>query len=273
MLAATPIGNAEDASYRLVKALESAHYVAAEDTRQLSLLCQRLQLKVSGKMLSYHEHNEQARAKELVSLVSAGAFVLVVSDAGMPSVSDPGYRVVVEAVTRGVPVTVLPGASAVLTALTLSGFPTDRFCFEGFLPRKAGEKNKFLSRLAEEERTMVFFESPHRIAESLTEMAAVFGEDRQVAVCRELTKKFEEVVRGTLAEVANIAQEEGRLRGEICLVLAGADPIEVSVVQLLPEVESRVAKGERLKQVVKELAATHGVSQRELYQLALENKD
>ena len=268
VLAATPIGNTEDASPRLIRLLAGADVVAAEDTRRLHGLAGRLGVEMHGKVISYHEHNETARADELLDVVDGGGTVVVVTDAGMPSVSDPGYRVVERAIERGLRITVAPGPSAVLTALALSGLPTDRFTFEGFLPRKAGDRSRTLTALSTEPRTMVFFEAPHRFAETLSAMAAVLGPARPAAVARELTKTYEEVLRGPLADLAERAAVE-QLRGEICVVVSGAPVVRASVGDLVGEVLERVAAGERLKAVVAEVAETAGVPKRDLYAAAL----
>jgi 16S rRNA (cytidine1402-2'-O)-methyltransferase len=273
-VAATPIGNAEDASPRLRRLLARADVVAAEDTRRLHALAARLGLTIGGRVTSYHEHNESARADELLDVVAAGGTVVVVSDAGMPAVSDPGYRVVARAVERGLRVTAAPGPSAVLTALALSGLPTDRFTFEGFVPRKAGERSRWLGALAAEPRTMVFFEAPHRIADTLRAMADAFGADRPAAVCRELTKTYEEALRGPLADLVAVAEERAAdgegLRGEICVVVGGAPAGGApSVDELVPEVLARVAAGERLKTAVADVATAAGVAKRDLYAAAL----
>jgi 16S rRNA (cytidine1402-2'-O)-methyltransferase len=222
VLAATPIGRADDASPRLRDELATADVVAAEDTRRLRRLAGDLGVDVGGRVTSYFEGNEQHRTDSLLEALQAGERVLVVTDAGMPSVSDPGYRLVAAAVQAGVPVTAVPGPSAVLAALAVSGLPVDRFCFEGFLPRKAGERGRRLADLAEEPRTMVFFEAPHRTEVALLAMAEAFGGDRPAAACRELTKIHEEVRRGTLVELAAWAAEG--VRGEVTLVVAGAAP-------------------------------------------------
>jgi len=277
VLAATPIGNAEDASPRLRRLLAEADVVAAEDTRRLHALAARLGVTVAGRVTSYHEHNEEARADELLDVVADGGTVLVVSDAGMPAVSDPGYRVVARAVERDLRVTAAPGPSAVLTALALSGLPTDRFTFEGFVPRKAGERSRWLGALAAEPRTMVFFEAPHRITDTLHAMGDAFGADRPAAVCRELTKTYEEVLRGPLADVvaeadARAADGDG-LRGEICVVVGGAPAgAAPSVEDLVPEVLARVQAGERLKAAVADVATAAGVPKRDLYAAALAAK-
>lgn len=267
VLAATPIGDPRDAAPRLAQEIAGADVVAAEDTRRLRRLCADLGVTPGGSVVSYHEHNEASRTPELVERLRGGARVVVVTDAGMPSVSDPGYRLVSAAIESGVLVTCVPGPSAVLMALAVSGLPVDRFCFEGFLPRKGGERARALSALAGERRTMVFFEAPHRIEVSLRAMAEAFGPDRPGAVCRELTKTYEEVRRGGLAELADWAAEG--VRGEITVVVGGATPRATSVEEALPGIQERVAAGERLKDVCAEVAAQTGLSKKALYDAAL----
>ncbi len=267
VLAATPIGAAGDAPPRLLRALTEADVVAAEDTRRLIALARRLGVWVPGELLSLHEHNEQARAPHLVALAESGKRVLVVSDAGMPAISDPGYRVVGTAVEAGVPVSVLPGPSAVLTALAVSGLATDRFCFEGVAPRREAERRRVFAELATEPRTMVFFDSPHRLGQTLSAMAAAFGPERRAAVCRELTKTHEEVRRGPLEELARWASDG--VRGEVSIVVAGAPARAARVADHVGEVLERVAAGERLKDAAAAVAEATGLSRRELYQAAL----
>lgn len=267
VLAATPIGDPRDAAPRLAQEIAGADVVAAEDTRRLRRLCADLGVTPGGSVVSYHEHNEASRTPELVERLRGGARVVVVTDAGMPSVSDPGYRLVSAAIESGVLVTCVPGPSAVLMALAVSGLPVDRFCFEGFLPRKGGERARALSALAGERRTMVFFEAPHRIEVSLRAMAEAFGPDRPAAVCRELTKTYEEVRRGGLAELADWAAEG--VRGEITVVVGGATPRATSVEEELPGIQERVAAGERLKDVCAEVAAQTSLSKKALYDAAL----
>lgn len=266
ILAATPIGNLGDASPRLVAALEAATVIAAEDTRTAQRLLQALGIGNRPRLIALHEHNERQRAADLVE-GAREADLLVLSDAGMPTVSDPGYALVAEAVSQGVAVTAIPGPSAVVTALAVAGLPTDRFTFEGFLPRKAGDRRSSLAQLSAERRTMVFFEAPSRIAESLAAMAGAFGADRPAAVCRELTKLHEEVVRGPLAELATWA--EAGVRGEIVVVVAGAPAREVSAEDAVAEVQRLVADGIRLKDAAAEVSAQTGLSSRTLYQAAL----
>ncbi len=267
VLAATPIGDPQDAAPRLATELGTADVVAAEDTRRLRRLLADLGVTPRGRVVSYHEHNEAARTPDLVARLTAGDRVVVVTDAGMPSVSDPGYRLVVAAVEAGITVTCVPGPSAVLMALAVSGLPVDRFCFEGFLPRKAGERARILSALAQERRTMVFFEAPHRLAVTLAAMAEAFGAGRQAAVCRELTKTYEEVRRGGLAELASWAGEG--VRGEITVVVGGAPAVVTSVEEALPGIRERVAAGERLKDVCVDVAAVTGLSRKGLYDAVL----
>ncbi|MDM7855547.1 16S rRNA (cytidine(1402)-2'-O)-methyltransferase [Cellulomonas alba] len=268
VLAATPIGNAEDASPRLRRLLEESDVVAAEDTRRLRALAARLGVTIGGRVVSHHEHNEAARSAELLEVVASGGTVVVVTDAGMPAVSDPGFRVVTAAVEAGLTVTAAPGPSAVLTALALSGLPTDRFCFEGFPPRRPGERARALAALADERRTMVFFEAPHRLAELLGAMSDAFGADRPAAVCRELTKTYEEVRRGALGELVGWASD-GEVRGEIVVVVGGAARAAATVGDVVTEVLARADAGERLKDVVGDVAEAAGVSKRELYAAAL----
>ncbi len=264
ILAATPIGNLGDASPRLREALQSADIIAAEDTRTTKHLLSALGVQTGAQFVALHDHNEDAKSAELVQK-AVSATVVVVSDAGMPGISDPGFAIVREAAAQGVAVTVIPGPSAVLTAVALSGFPTDRFAFEGFVPRKG--RTGYFRALAGERRTLVFFESPHRIGETLAVMADAIGGDRRAAVCRELTKMFEEVRRGTLTELA-ASFDEGA-RGEIVIVLEGAGDAIVTLDSALAEVLSRVASGDRLKDACREVAEHTGLASRELYQAAL----
>jgi 16S rRNA (cytidine1402-2'-O)-methyltransferase len=221
----------------------------------------------TGSVVSYHEHNEAARTPDLVARLVAGERVVVVTDAGMPSVSDPGYRLVAAAVEAGVPVTCVPGPSAVLMALAVSGLPVDRFCFDGFLPRKPGERAKVLAEVAEERRTIVFFEAPHRLAETLAAMREAFGPERRAAVCRELTKTYEEVRRGTLDELVAWAQDG--VKGEITVVVAGAERVVPSLEEAVAGIRTRVDAGERLKDVAADVASRTGLSKKALYDASL----
>jgi 16S rRNA (cytidine1402-2'-O)-methyltransferase len=270
ILVGAPLGNVRDASPRLRDTLSTADVVAAEDTRRLARLARDLGIEVAGRVVSYFEGNEERRTPELAQALRDGLVVAVVTDGGMPSVSDPGFRLVRAAVDAGVPVTVAPGPSAVTTALAVSGLASDRFCFEGFLSRKPSERRARLAKLAGEERTMVFFEAPHRVAASLTDLVAAFGGDRSAAVCRELTKTYEEVRRGGLAELADWAAS-GEPRGEITVVVAGAEPIAVRPTDeaLLAAVADRQAAGATRKDAIAEVAGVHAIGRRELYNLVV----
>ncbi len=274
VLAGTPIGDPADAPARLAAELASADVIAAEDTRRLRRLAQELGVEPAGRVVSYFEANESARTPELVARLLEGARVLLVTDAGMPSVSDPGFRLVKAAVAAGVRVTAVPGPSAVLTALALSGLPVDRFCFEGFLPRKAGERARALAANAAEPRTMVYFEAPHRLGETLTAMAGAFGAQRPAAVCRELTKTYEEVRRGPLGELAAWAAEG--VRGEITVVVAGAEPKrgeDTTPAELAALVAEREAAGEHRKAAIAAVAAQTGVPKRAVFDAVVAAKE
>ena len=265
ILAGAPIGDPEDASPRLARELAAADVIAAEDTRRLRRLTAALGVELRGRVVSYYDANEASRTPELLDALRTGDRVLVVTDAGMPSVSDPGYRLVVAAVEAGFRVTAAPGPSAVLTALAVSGLPVDRFCFEGFLPRKPGERAGRLRELAAERRTLVFFEAPHRLAAALAAMAEALGPDRPAAVCRELTKTYEEVRRGGLAELARWAADG--VRGEVTVVVAGAQPtaLEVDDTELARRVRAREDAGEPRKAAIAEVAAEAGVPKRRVF--------
>ena len=267
ILAGTPIGDARDASPALCETLAEADVIAAEDTRLLQTLLHRLGITTQARLVSYFEGNEASRTAGLVEEMLAGARVVVATDAGMPSVSDPGYRLVVAAIEAGIRVTSVPGPSAVLTALAISGLPVDRFCFEGFLPRKGGERRRRLADLATEPRTMVFFEAPHRLAEFLTDAADALGADRPAAVCREITKPYEEVIRGGLGELATWAAENAR--GEITVVVQGAPEIAADPDDALSRVAALVDDGVKFSAAVSQVAAETGMRRRELYDLAL----
>lgn len=269
VLAATPLGQARDASARLVEAIGTADVIAAEDTRRLRSLAAALGVTITGKVISHYDAVEVARLPGLLDDVRGGRTVLVVTDAGMPAVSDPGYRIVAAAAAQDLQVTCLPGPSAVTTALVLSGLPCERFCFEGFAPRRDGERRRWLDTLAAEQRATVFFESPHRLADTLATAVDVLGAERAAAVCRELTKTHEEVLRGSLGELSAWATE-GPVRGEITVVLAGAEPAAAPTVEsLVGAVHERVADGERLKDAVSAVASAAGVPKRDLYAAAL----
>ncbi|MEU3958814.1 16S rRNA (cytidine(1402)-2'-O)-methyltransferase [Streptomyces buecherae] len=275
VLAGTPIGDPADAPPRLAAELVAAEVIAAEDTRRLRRLTQALDVRPTARVVSYFEGNESARTPDLVAALEGGARVLLVTDAGMPSVSDPGYRLVAAAVERDITVTAVPGPSAVLTALAVSGLPVDRFCFEGFPPRKAGERLSRLREVAAERRTLVYFESPHRVAETLSAMAEAFGADRRAAVCRELTKTYEEVKRGSLAELA--AWAAGDVRGEITLVVEGAPepgPQDLTPAELARRVAVREEEaGERRKEAIAAVAAETGLPKREVFDAVVAAKN
>jgi len=267
ILAATPIGNLSDASPRLVEHLVGSRFIAAEDTRTLFKLAQALGVKVNAKLFSLHDHNERERLEQLVE-VAREHDLLVVSDAGMPTVSDPGFNLVRACAEAGVDVTIVPGPSAVLSALAVSGLPTDRFTFEGFMPRKDGERRTLFEELLRERRTMIFFESPHRLFDSLQVAAEIFGADRKASVSRELTKKFEHTERGTLAELAEWSKSDPK--GEFVVVIAGAGELIRDIHTLVEDVLALVAGGERLKDAVNQIAELSKVAKGELYQLSLD---
>jgi 16S rRNA (cytidine1402-2'-O)-methyltransferase len=265
ILAATPIGNIGDASARLISTLEQAKFIAAEDTRTLLKLANHLGVKLNAELISLHEHNELQKLDRLVETAQS-ADVILVSDAGMPTISDPGFALVRACAEAGVEIQVVPGPSAVISALAVSGLSTDRFCFEGFLPRKSGERTKMFESLAGETRTMVFFESPHRIFDSLSDAVKVFGADRKASVSRELTKKFEETARGTLAELCDWSKDQ---KGEMVLVIAGAVPKIWNTDELVNQVIELKLAGTGLKQAATSVAKQFGASSSELYALAL----
>ncbi|MFC9233679.1 16S rRNA (cytidine(1402)-2'-O)-methyltransferase [Streptomyces decoyicus] len=274
VLAGTPIGEIADAPPRLATELAAADVIAAEDTRRLRRLTQALEVQPTGRIVSYFEGNEAARTPELADALAGGARVLLVTDAGMPSVSDPGYRLVAAAVERGIKVTAVPGPSAVLTALAVSGLPVDRFCFEGFLPRKGGERRTRLREVADERRTLVYFEAPHRLDDTLAAMAEIFGADRRAAVCRELTKTYEEVKRGPLGELVPWAAEG--VRGEITIVVEGAPesgPQDLDADELVRRVQVREEAGERRKEAIAAVAADAGLPKREVFDAVVAAKN
>ena len=269
VLVGAPLGNIGDASARLRQALVSADVIAAEDTRRLHRLARDLDVTITAKVVSYFEGNEERRTPDLVEALRGGAQVAIVTDGGMPSVSDPGYRLVRAALDAGVAVTAAPGTSAVTTALALSWLPCDRFCFEGFLPRTGGHRRSRLRELAAESRTLVFFEAPHRIAGALADLAATFGADRSAAVCRELTKTYEEVRRGTLGELAAWATD-GETRGEITVVVAGAvagPAHRPSDDELRAAVAGREAVGATRRDAIAEVADEYHLKKRDVYAL------
>ena len=272
LIGATPLGQPSDASARLVKALASADVVAAEDTRRIRTLAQALDVKLAGKVVSLYDANEASRVPSLVGDIEAGATVLLVSDAGMPLISDPGYRLVAACIEAGALVQCLPGPSAVTTALAVSGLPVERFCFEGFAPRKKSARMSWLTTLAAEPRTCVFFESPRRLPDTLRDAVAAFGTERRAVVCRELTKTHEEVVRGTLGELAEWASDG--VLGEITVVLAGATP-KADLETLVADVQALVDDGARVKDACAQVVAANpgAPSRRQLYDAVLRARE
>jgi 16S rRNA (cytidine1402-2'-O)-methyltransferase len=272
VLGGAPLGQPGDVGPRLREVMASADVLAVEDTRRLHRLATDLGVELRGRVVTFHESVERARLPGLLSALADGATVLLLTDAGMPSVSDPGYTLVRAAIDAGVHVTSVPGPSAVTTALAVSGLPVDRFCFEGFLPRKGGERRSLLAGLADERRTMVFFESPHRLADALTDAAAAFGGDRPAAVCRELTKTYEEIRRGSLAELAAWAADG--VKGEITLVVAGAvaAPVELDAAELAAAVAAEEAAGATRKEAIRAVVVRTGLPKRTVYDAVLAAK-
>lgn len=266
-VAATPIGNIQDASAHLIAAFHESDVIACEDTRKTRFLINALDIKTHANLISHHEHNERDRTAQILQMLHEQKKVLVVSDAGMPAVSDPGFPLVQAAIAAGIEIKIIPGPSAVTTALVLSGLPTDRFVFEGFLPRKSGERKKHLHSLAREHRTMVFFESGHRIEESLADLCEIFGFEREAAICRELTKTYEEVIRGSLASLADRAKSE--LLGEITLVVAGAPEIEATKGDIRAELERLALAGVDKKTAIARVTTVLGVHKRDVFDIAL----
>jgi len=267
ILAATPIGNIQDSSARLISTLQQAKTILAEDTRTLLKLANHLGIKLTAELISLHEHNESQRLDKLVELAQLSDVVLV-SDAGMPTISDPGFLLVRACAEAGVEIQIVPGPSAVISALAISGLPTDRFSFEGFIPRKTGERKKFFQSLSSEARTMVFFESPHRLQDSLKDALSVFGPERKASISREMTKKFEQTKRGTLAELVDWAVA---IKGELVLVIQGSAPKSVDLAQLVAKVLELKAEGAGMKQAASLVASEYSVSSSELYSLALKH--
>ncbi len=266
ILAAIPLGNPGDASFNLKSAIQSAKFIAAEDSRKFSRLCSDLEVTHSAKIISFFEGNEIERLDELVRIMESGSDLLVVTDAGMPGISDPGYRLVRAAVDKNIQIKVLPGPSAVTTALLLSGLPSDRFCFEGFAPRTSGARQSWFENLANEPRTIILFEAPHRLLECLEDAKKIFGPNRSAAICREMTKTYEEVIRGDLEQLHNWAAAS-EILGEITLVIAGFDPRsrEFSEADLIAEVLKQEAAGISRKEAITEVARITGTAKREVF--------
>ena len=266
ILAATPLGNPGDASPRLKAAIESASIIAAEDSRRFHRLCSDIEVNFTARVLSFFEGNEEDRTRELLGELQSGASVLVVSDAGMPTISDPGFRLMRDAIQCGIEVQVIPGPSAVTMAVALSGLPTDRFTFEGFPPRASGARLASFEKLRHEERTMVFFEAPHRIGDSLGDAVAVFGAQRRAAICREMTKRYEETIRGTLAELSSWA-DSNEVLGEITLVVEGAstDSASMSADEMVARVREFEGAGMDRKAAIASVAQEFGIAKRLVY--------
>ena len=266
ILACLPIGDPQDASVHLIQAIENVQYVAAEDSRKFARLCQDLNIKHNAKVISFFEGNESEKIDELTAILKSQKDILVATDAGAPGISDPGYRLIRAALAENIQIKVLPGPSAVTTALLLSGLPTDRFCFEGFPPRTKGARSKWFKDLSEEERTIIFFEAPHRIVESLTDAAEAFGKDRTGAVCREMSKQYEEVIRGSISQLISWASSKEVL-GEITVVVEGFDlgSREFSAEQLINLVLAQEKSGEGRKEAIALVAKENGVSKRVVF--------
>lgn len=273
VLVGTPIGNLDDASPRMRAEIEAADVIAAEDTRRFMGLASRLGITYSGTLVSLFDHNERSKASEIAQQIESGARVVLLTDAGMPAVSDPGYHVVKEVVARDLPVTAVPGPSAVFTAIALSGLPSDRFTFEGFVPRKAGERGRLLADLASERRTMVFFESPHRIHATLADFVTHFGADRPMTLSRELTKTYEETLRGTTQSIYEQVVARDGLKGELTVVVAGAPEVsDTSAADLTGDVAQLVESGMRAKDAAAHIAKIHGLKSRDVYEEYIHTK-
>jgi 16S rRNA (cytidine1402-2'-O)-methyltransferase len=266
ILAATPLGNPGDASPRLKSAIENASIIAAEDSRRFHRLCADIEVTFTARVLSFFEGNEIDRTRELIAELKSGATVLVVSDAGMPTISDPGFRLMRDAIAEGIEVSVIPGPSAVTMSVALSGLPTDRFSFEGFPPRTAGARLATFEKLRFEERTMVFFEAPHRLVDSLSDAVNVFGTERLGAICREMTKRYEETIRGNLGELSAWAHAN-EILGEITLVIAGAvtDSASLTAADMVDRVREFEAAGMDRKSAIGTVAEEFGIAKRLVY--------
>ena len=266
ILACLPIGDSRDASAHLIQSIQQVQYVAAEDSRKFARLCQDLNIKHNAKVISFFEGNESEKIEELTNLLKSQKDVLVATDAGAPGISDPGYRLIRAALQSNVEIKVLPGPSAVTTALLLSGLPTDRFCFEGFPPRTQGARAKWFEELAQQERTVIFFEAPHRITECLVDAGVAFGLDRSGAICREMSKHYEEVVRGSIAELITWAKSK-EILGEITVVLAGFDPAsrQIADEDLIKMVLELEEIGESRKEAIAQVAKKYAVAKRVVF--------
>ena len=266
LIAATPLGNPADASARLIAAIASAQIIAAEDSRRFHRLASDLNVKFSATIISFFEGNEEERTSEVLSLLKEGKEVLLISDAGMPTISDPGFKLIRAAIGEGIALTVLPGPSAVTTAIALSGFPTDRFAFEGFAPRTSGAREKFYEALRFESRTTVLFEAPHRLVDSLATAEKVLGSDREICICRELTKQYEEIVRMSLGDAVKWSQSK-EILGEITIVLAGVAEIAQakSEAEIVARVKSLESVGMERKAAISAVADELGIPKRLIF--------
>jgi 16S rRNA (cytidine1402-2'-O)-methyltransferase len=273
ILAGLPIGDAADASENLKSMIEKVEFIAAEDSRKLSRLCQELGIRYTGKIISFFEGNETERIDELTKLLISNKDVLVATDAGMPGISDPGYRLVRAAIENNIKIKVLPGPSAVTTALLLSGLPTDRFCFEGFAPRTSAARVNWFSELVEQPRTIIYFEAPHRITESLQDAISAFGEDRQAVICREMSKQYEEVVRGSLNELLQWSEAK-EILGEITVVVSGFNPQEREINQdaIIENVLRYESSGMSRKEAMAEVAKSYGIAKRTVFDVMVAYK-
>lgn len=272
-LAGIPLGNPRDASTRLKDAIEDAGIVAAEDSRKFHRLCADLEIDFKGRVLSFFEGNEQARTAEIMTMLHAGTSVLVVSDAGMPTISDPGFRLMRDAIAADIAVAVIPGPSAVTMAIAMAGLPTDRFIFEGFSPRTSGARQKFFENLRNEERTIVWFEAPHRLLDALDDAVAVFGTDRRGAICREMTKRYEETIRATLGELLSWAKSN-EVRGEITMVLEGApsNSAEITSEGMVSRVKEYEVAGMDRKTAITTVAEEFSVAKRVVFAAMVDSK-
>jgi 16S rRNA (cytidine1402-2'-O)-methyltransferase len=273
ILAGLPIGDASDASENLKSMIEKVEFIAAEDSRKLSRLCQELGIRYSGKIISFFEGNETERIDELTKLLISNKDVLVATDAGMPGISDPGYRLVRAAIENKIKIKVLPGPSAVTTALLLSGLPTDRFCFEGFAPRTSVARVNWFSELVEQPRTIIYFEAPHRIIESLQDAISAFGADRQAVICREMSKQYEEIVRGSLNELLQWSEAK-EILGEITVVVSGFNPQEREINQdaIIENVLRYESSGMSRKEAMAEVAKSYGIAKRTVFDVMVAYK-
>lgn len=273
ILAATPLGNPGDASPRLKEAIASCSIVAAEDSRKFHRLCADIEVEFTGRVISFFEGNEHERTPEILAILRSGKTILLLSDAGMPTISDPGYRLTRDAIAEGIAISVIPGPSAVTMALALSGLPTDRFVFEGFSPRASGARQKFFINLRHEERTIIWFEAPHRLADALKDAVEVFGQGRQGVICREMTKRYEEIIRGNLGELL-LWSQNNEVRGEITIVMTGAkkDSAQVGASAIVERVREFESAGMDRKSAIATVADEFSLAKREVFAAVVDSK-